>query len=70
MVLKGGSPVHEGDERADAWPLDEMLRATARRCGIVPERDLVRTIVLQARRARFTRWAGQGPWSTSNPGSC
>ena len=26
MLLKGGSPIHEGDERADAWPLDETLR--------------------------------------------
>jgi aryl-alcohol dehydrogenase-like predicted oxidoreductase len=43
MLLKGGSPVHEGDERADAWPLDETLRTTAERFGIVPERDLVRT---------------------------
>jgi aryl-alcohol dehydrogenase-like predicted oxidoreductase len=43
MLLKGGSPLHEGDERADAWPLDETLRTTAERFGIVPERDLVRT---------------------------
>ena len=26
MALKGGSPDHEGDERADPWPLDERLR--------------------------------------------
>jgi hypothetical protein len=44
MLLKGGSPLHEGDERADAWPLDETLRTTAERFGIVPERDLVRTV--------------------------
>jgi aryl-alcohol dehydrogenase-like predicted oxidoreductase len=43
MALKGGSPAHEGVERADAWPLDETLRTTAERFGIVPERDLVRT---------------------------
>jgi aryl-alcohol dehydrogenase-like predicted oxidoreductase len=43
MLLKGGSPLHEGEERADAWPLDEALRTTAKRFGIVPERDLVRT---------------------------
>jgi aryl-alcohol dehydrogenase-like predicted oxidoreductase len=43
MALKGGSPVHEGDERADAWPLDDALREIAGRFGIVPERDLVRT---------------------------
>ena len=42
MSLKGGSPVHEGDERADAWPLDDALRAIAGRFGIVPERDLVK----------------------------
>jgi hypothetical protein len=27
--------------RADAWPLDDELRATAAAWGIVPERDLV-----------------------------
>jgi hypothetical protein len=42
MALKGGSPVHEGDERADAWPLDDALREIAGRFGIVPERDLVK----------------------------
>ena len=41
MALKGGSPVHEGDPRADAWPLDDDLRATASRWGIEPERDLL-----------------------------
>lgn len=41
MALKGGSPVHEGAERADAWPLDDELRAAAAAWGIVPERDLV-----------------------------
>jgi aryl-alcohol dehydrogenase-like predicted oxidoreductase len=41
MALKGGSPTHEGDERADAWPLDDDLRTTAARWSIVPERDLV-----------------------------
>jgi aryl-alcohol dehydrogenase-like predicted oxidoreductase len=44
MLLKGGSPVHEGDERADAWPLDETLRTTAERFGIVPERDHSRDV--------------------------
>ncbi len=43
MALKGGSPVHEGDERADAWPLDDDLRRLADRWGIHPERDLVKT---------------------------
>ena len=41
MALKGASPVHQGAERADAWPLDDELRATAAAWGIVPERDLV-----------------------------
>jgi aryl-alcohol dehydrogenase-like predicted oxidoreductase len=41
MALKGGSPVHQGAERADAWPLDDELRAAAAAWGIVPERDLV-----------------------------
>jgi hypothetical protein len=41
MKLKGGSPAHEGAERADAWPLDDDLRATAATWGIDPERDLV-----------------------------
>ena len=43
MRLKGGSPVHEGEERPDAWPLDQQLRDTAGRWGIVPDRDLVAT---------------------------
>jgi aryl-alcohol dehydrogenase-like predicted oxidoreductase len=41
MALKGGSPVHEGEPRADAWPLDDDLRSVAARWGIAPERDLV-----------------------------
>ncbi|HET6847531.1 MAG TPA: aldo/keto reductase [Gaiellales bacterium] len=41
MALKGGSSAHEGDPRADAWPLDDELRATAERWGIAPERDLL-----------------------------
>ena len=41
MALKGGSPAHEGAERADAWPLDDELRAVAERWGIAPERDLI-----------------------------
>ena len=42
MELKGGSAVHDGDARADAWPLDDDLRSVATRWGIVPERDLVK----------------------------
>lgn len=42
MVLKGGSPVHEGDERPDAWTLDDTLTDVAKRWSIVPGRDLVK----------------------------
>jgi len=42
MALKGGSAVHDGDARADAWALDDDLRSVATRWGIVPERDLVK----------------------------
>jgi aryl-alcohol dehydrogenase-like predicted oxidoreductase len=41
MALKGASPVHEGDERADAWALSDELAAVGGRWGIDPERDLV-----------------------------
>jgi aryl-alcohol dehydrogenase-like predicted oxidoreductase len=41
MQLKGASPAHEGDERPDAWALDDDLREVGRRFGIEPERDLV-----------------------------
>ncbi len=43
MVLKGGTPAHEGEERADSWPMTEELRTIAGRWSIVPERDLVQT---------------------------
>ena len=43
MKLKGASPVHEGEERPDAWPLDDELREVGRRFGIEAERDLVST---------------------------
>jgi len=35
--------VHEGEERPDAWPLDDELREVGRRFGIEAERDLVST---------------------------
>jgi aryl-alcohol dehydrogenase-like predicted oxidoreductase len=41
MTLKGASPVHTGDERADGWGLDENLQTVARRWRIEPDRDLV-----------------------------
>lgn len=34
MALKGASPGHEGEERADRWPLDEQLAAVGERWGI------------------------------------
>jgi hypothetical protein len=40
MALKGGSPDHEGEVRADRWPLDETLEQVAQRWAIEPERDL------------------------------
>jgi len=43
MALKGGTPAHEGEERADAWPLTEDLAAVGERWGIDPNRDLVAT---------------------------
>lgn len=43
MALKGGTPAHEGDERADSWPLSEDLAEVGDRWGIDPERDLVAT---------------------------
>jgi aryl-alcohol dehydrogenase-like predicted oxidoreductase len=42
MVLKGASPDHAGEDRADAWGLDARLEAVAQRWSIEPERDLVR----------------------------
>jgi len=41
MLLKGATPDHEGEERADRWPLGEPQLEVGRRWGIVPERDLV-----------------------------
>jgi aryl-alcohol dehydrogenase-like predicted oxidoreductase len=40
MALKGASPDHEGDARADRWPLDPDLAAVAERWGISPESQL------------------------------
>ena len=42
MALKGASPVHEGAERADAWPLSDGLAEVAARWHIDPDRDLVK----------------------------
>jgi aryl-alcohol dehydrogenase-like predicted oxidoreductase len=43
MALKGGTPGHEGDERADSWPLNDDLEAVGERWGIDPARQLVAT---------------------------
>jgi aryl-alcohol dehydrogenase-like predicted oxidoreductase len=40
MALKGGVPDHDGDVRADRWPLDAHLAEVAGRWGIDPARDL------------------------------
>jgi hypothetical protein len=40
MALKGATPDHEGEARADRWPLDGDLAELAGRWGIDPERDL------------------------------
>ncbi len=41
MALKGASPEHEGERRADRWPLTPELSEVAARWEIEPERDLV-----------------------------
>jgi aryl-alcohol dehydrogenase-like predicted oxidoreductase len=40
MALKGASPDHEGDERADRWPVTDELVEVGRRWRIDPARDL------------------------------
>ena len=40
MLLKGGTPDHEGDELPDRWGIDEQLAAIAQRRAIDPDRDL------------------------------
>jgi aryl-alcohol dehydrogenase-like predicted oxidoreductase len=42
MLLKGGTPDHEGDELPDRWEIDEELAAVAERWAIDPQRDLRR----------------------------
>jgi aryl-alcohol dehydrogenase-like predicted oxidoreductase len=43
MALKGGTPEFEGDERPDAWPMNDELAAVADRWSIDPARQLVAT---------------------------
>jgi aryl-alcohol dehydrogenase-like predicted oxidoreductase len=42
MTLKGASPEHEGDEKADRWPLGPEQLELAGRWGIDPLRDLIK----------------------------
>jgi aryl-alcohol dehydrogenase-like predicted oxidoreductase len=44
MLLKGATPDHEGEERADRWAIDPRQAELARRFGIDPERDLRRAV--------------------------
>jgi aryl-alcohol dehydrogenase-like predicted oxidoreductase len=44
MALKGATPDHEGEPRADRWGVDEELVELAGRWGIDPERDLRRAV--------------------------
>jgi aryl-alcohol dehydrogenase-like predicted oxidoreductase len=40
MLLKGGTPDHDGDELPDRWGIDDELAAIAERWSIDPARDL------------------------------
>ncbi|HTU13607.1 MAG TPA: aldo/keto reductase [Solirubrobacterales bacterium] len=42
MALKGASPVFEGEEKPDAWPMTPELEELAKRRGIDPAVDLVK----------------------------
>ncbi len=42
MTLKGATPDHQGEERADSWALYDRLEQVARRWEIDPARDLVK----------------------------
>ena len=44
MLLKGGTPDHEGDELPDSWPLTPELAAIADRWSIDPEAKLQMTM--------------------------
>jgi aryl-alcohol dehydrogenase-like predicted oxidoreductase len=50
MTLKGASPDHEGEERADRWPLNAELIEIGRRWGIDPQRDLAANSAVSAAR--------------------
>ncbi|HXV28012.1 MAG TPA: chlorite dismutase family protein [bacterium] len=40
MSLKGASPQYQGKPQADQWPMNREHEETAKRWGIVPDRDL------------------------------
>lgn len=42
MVLKGGTPGHNGEPMPDSWPMAPDLEEIASRWGIEPGRDLVK----------------------------
>lgn len=44
MALKGGTPGHSGQERADSWPVNPDLEKVAERWHIDPRKDLVVTM--------------------------
>ena len=48
MLLKGATPDHDGEERADRWPVDPAQAELAERWGIDPDRDLRKTAVRAA----------------------
>jgi hypothetical protein len=48
MLLKGATPDHEGEERADRWPVAAAQAELAQRWGIDPDRDLRKTAVRAA----------------------
>jgi hypothetical protein len=43
MLLKGGTPDHEGDDLPDRWEVGPQLAAVAQRWAIDPDRDLRRS---------------------------
>ncbi|MCK9247915.1 MAG: aldo/keto reductase [Solirubrobacteraceae bacterium] len=43
MALKGASPVYDGDVVADQWPIGDVHTEIARRWGIDPHQQLVKT---------------------------
>ena len=63
MALKGASPDHEGEERADRWSLSDPRLAAGRRWRLEPLRDLRRRRSPHelTRRDRLLAWIVTGP---------